>query len=250
LFKVGKVRPDQIDCVVVVTQNPDGRGLPHTSAVVHRKLGLRRNCACFDISLGCSGYVYGLSVIRAFMDQNGLSHGLLFTADPYSKIVNEEDRSTALLFGDAATVTHLSERPQWHIGRFDFGTCGAMDTTIMCSSDGVLKMDGKAVLKFCMDTVPDSILQALILNCLPIKEVDKLILHQGSKVIVENIAQRLKCEDKTPFGAAAYGNTVSSSIPLILSSHLSCGDHKVVISGFGVGLSWASTVLKRIPSHL
>ena len=102
LFEQGAARPEEVDCLVVVTQNPDGYGLPHTSARVHGKLGLPTSCAVFDLSLGCSGYVYGLSVITALMQAQGLRCGLLVTADPYSKIINPHDRNTSLLFGDAA----------------------------------------------------------------------------------------------------------------------------------------------------
>src|ERR1035438_6305021 len=87
------------------------RGLPHTSAIVQGKLGLPQNCACFDVALGCSGYVYGLSIIKSFMRDNGMSSGLLFTADPYSKIIDPQDKSTVLLFGDAATASLLEDTP-------------------------------------------------------------------------------------------------------------------------------------------
>ena len=88
------VNPENIDCVIVCTQNPDGNGLPHTSAILHEKLSLPLSCAVFDISLGCSGYVYGLSVIKSFMEENEFKCGLLFTADPYSKVLNNDDKKT------------------------------------------------------------------------------------------------------------------------------------------------------------
>ena len=112
------VTPDDIDCVIVCTQNPDGKGLPHTSAILHEKLSLSLSCAVFDISLGCSGYVYGLSVIKSFMEANGFRKGLLFTADPYSKVMDHDDKKTATLFGDGATVTLLTEDPVFDFGKF------------------------------------------------------------------------------------------------------------------------------------
>ena len=87
--------PNELQALVVVTQTPDFQ-IPHTSAVVHGRLGLPQSCACFDISLGCSGFVYGLSVITAFMAANGLSKGVLITADPYSKVVDRDDKNAAL----------------------------------------------------------------------------------------------------------------------------------------------------------
>ena len=113
---------ESVDCLVVVTQNPDGSGLPHTSAIVHGKLGCRDSCAAFDISLGCSGFVYALSIVTSFMQQNGMRQGLLFTADPYSKVLDPDDRNTALLFGDAATVTLLSDHSIWYPRTFLFST--------------------------------------------------------------------------------------------------------------------------------
>ena len=82
------INKEEIDCLIVVTQNPDGFGLPHTSAIVQHKLGLSENVAAFDVSLGCSGFVYALDVIQAFMSAQGLQHGLLFTSDPYSKVID------------------------------------------------------------------------------------------------------------------------------------------------------------------
>ena len=103
LLEKTALAPEAIDVLILVTQNPD-TNLPHTSAIVHGRAGLRDGCAAFDISLGCSGYVYGLSVLQSFMATNGMRHGVLVTADPYSKIVDPADRNTVLLFGDAATA--------------------------------------------------------------------------------------------------------------------------------------------------
>ena len=91
---------EEVDALVVVTQNPDSNGLPHTASIVHRKLDLPKSVAAFDLSLGCSGYVHGLYALKGFMESAGLRSGLLITADPYSKIVDPKDRVTSLLFGD------------------------------------------------------------------------------------------------------------------------------------------------------
>lgn len=248
LFAAGLATRSQIECVIVVTQNPDGGGVPHTAALVHGALGLPDSCAAFDLGLGCSGYVYGLSVAQSFMTANGFQCGLLFTADPYSKIVDASDRRTALLFGDAATVTLLSDCPRWRIGKFDFGTQGsqARALTVSGGDQRRLQMDGRAVLAFSVEQVPPSLKRAVAANGLTLSEIDRFVLHQGSRVVVENIAQRLEALDRTQFHAQEYGNAVSSSIPIVLADNLQPGDQRVAISGFGVGLSWASTVLERI----
>lgn len=247
LFDRGSVRADEIDCLVVVTQNPDDRGMPHVSARVHGKLGLQRSCAIFDVSLGCSGFVYGLSILKPMMQAQGYKRGLLITADPYSQIINMADRNTSLLFGDAAAATLLTDEPEWHIGRFDLGSEGAEWQKIEVGADtGHLSMDGRAVLNFAGKIVPDSIRNAMQLNEVTADHVDRYILHQGSRHIVRQLAKRLQVsEDKAPFLAGDYGNTISSSIPILLSQGAADADRTIVISGFGVGLSWASTVLKR-----
>jgi len=117
------IQENNIDALIVVTQNPDVN-LPHTSAIVHGKLSLPAKCACFDVSLGCSGYVYGLSIISSFLRENSLRTGLLFTSDPYSKIIDRNDKNTALLFGDAASVTLIGDDPIYTMGSFTFGTIG------------------------------------------------------------------------------------------------------------------------------
>jgi 3-oxoacyl-[acyl-carrier-protein] synthase-3 len=241
------IQPKDVECIVVCTQNPDGRGLPHTSAIVHAKLGLTDNCAVFDISLGCSGFVYGLSVIQGFMLVNGFRNGVLFTADPYSKIVDKQDKNTALLFGDGATATLISDNPIWRSGKFLFGSYGKDSSSIKIDEEsGQLAMNGRAVFSFSVTVVPKNISEMLTLNSLTIDDIDCFALHQGSRYLVNTIRRKMGIdESKVPFVSADYGNTVSSSVPLILSK---LGNKKgpIVTAGFGVGLSWASTVLFRV----
>jgi 3-oxoacyl-[acyl-carrier-protein] synthase III len=241
------LRPEDVDCIVVCTQNPDGRGLPHTSASVHAALGLPDSCAAFDISLGCSGFVYGLSVIQSFMESNTFRRGILFTADPYSKIIDSQDKSTSLLFGDGAAATLISDTPLWRTGKFVFGSHGqSRDAIHVDSESGKLSINGRAVFTFSATVVPDNINAMLAANGLSLNEIDYFALHQGSRYIVDTIRKRLGiAEDRAPFVAADYGNTVCSSIPIMLSKANVKLRH-IVIAGFGVGLSWASSVLYRV----
>jgi len=245
-----KIDTKDIDCVVVVTQNPDGAGLPHTSAVIHDKLDLPQSCAVFDVSLGCSGYVYGLSIIQSFMTANGFTKGILFTADPYSKIVDPADKNTALLFGDAATATLLSDKPKWIAGKFLFGSNGKERHAIETSTDSAkLKMNGRAVFSFSATEVPKNIVAMLEKNKIEIDAVDRFVLHQGSRFIIDTLQKRMSIDpDKMVFDAESYGNTVSSSIPVVLSN-LKDQDNTIVIAGFGVGLSWGSTVLYKFTEN-
>lgn len=235
----------EVDAVVVVTQTP-GEGIPHVSATLHGLLDLSPSCACFDISLGCSGYVYGLNVLKSLMEANQLRSGLLFTGDPYSKIVDPGDKNTAMLFGDAATVTHLSADAIYDIGRGTANTLGK-EGQKLATSGGVLRMNGRAVFNFTAQRVPPDILKAIEINGLELDDIDRFLIHQGSKFIVDTIVQRLKLPpEKVPFAIADYGNTVSSSIPLLLEHELAApAARHILVSGFGVGLSWASTVLSK-----
>lgn len=248
LVEQGAVRLEDVDCLVVVTQNPDGYGLPHTSARVHGALGLSTRCAVFDISLGCSGYVYGLSIITALMQAQGLRCGLLVTADPYSKIIDPHDRNTSLLFGDAAAATLITDQPVWRIGRFDLGSDGSFADDLMVRPHSQhFHMNGRAVLNFSSRKVPESILNALAVNGVALADVDRFLLHQGSRHVVHQIGKKLGVPDeKVPFWAGEYGNTVSSSIPLLLTHDSLRDDRCLVLSGFGVGISWGSTVLWRV----
>ena len=245
LIKKIDIDIESIDCCVVVTQNPDFN-IPHTSAIVHGKLGLLNKCACFDISLGCSGYVYGLSNILAFMKNNGLKNGLLFTSDPYSDIIDKEDKNTALIFGDGSTVTYISEDAIFVPQDFSFGTNGSSYKELICEDK--LYMNGRAVFNFTATIIPTHIQELLKKNELNDNNIDKYVLHQGSKYIVDTIRKRLKVdESKVPFDMYEYGNTISSSIPIILEKEIrNIKNNIIVVSGFGVGLSWASSILKKL----
>jgi len=237
---------DEIQCCVVVTQNPD-MNIPHTSAIVHGALGLPEDCACFDISLGCSGYVYGVSVLTAFMQANGFNKGLLFTADPYSEIINPDDKNTALIFGDGATVSLLEANQTGLVALgYDFGSKGAGYKNLF--NDGELYMNGRMVFNFTASTVPKSIHKLLTKLELEKEEIFKWYFHQGSKYIVDTIATRLGLEtEKVVFDMQDYGNTVSSSIPMLLAKQIDdipIGK-KIGLSGFGVGLSWASAIFEK-----
>lgn len=235
-----------LEALVVVTQNPDF-SIPHTSALVHGRLGLPEDCACFDISLGCSGFVYGLSAITSFMAANGMKKGVLITADPYSKVVSPEDKNTTLLFGDAAGAVLISERPVLVPGKFTFGTLGS-EYDKLIARNGTLFMNGRAVFNFAAKTVPPDIEKMAARNGVALGDIDRFLFHQGSKIIVETIAKKLGVPlGKVPFAICDYGNSCASTIPLLLIDELDNPEVKTIaISGFGVGLSWASGLLRRV----
>ena len=238
-------RNDEIDTLIVVTQNPD-YNIPQTSAIIHGKLGLKAACASFDISLGCSGFVYGLSVIQSFMSCNGFKKGLLFTADPYSKIINTDDKNTSLIFGDAAAVALISENPVFVSERFSFGTSGKDYRDLLCEND-TLYMNGRGIANFAIKEVPVDILGLLDKCNLRVSDIDKYLIHQGSRFIVNSIAKKLWLSDgQVMFDISNYGNTVSSAVPILLAKVFKDKSiNRILASGFGVGLSWSSVVLNR-----
>ncbi|MCA9040489.1 MAG: ketoacyl-ACP synthase III [Planctomycetaceae bacterium] len=240
---------DELDCLVVVTQNPDSGAIPHAAALVHQKLNAPASASCFDISLGCTGYVHGLSILKGFMRENAFQHGLLFTCDPYSTIIDPDDRDTAMLFGDAATCTVLSPKSAYQLGKTDFATESKSAHAIQTDCwGGHLAMDGNLVFRSVSLTVPGLIKQNLARNETSLEELDLCLVHQGSKFIVDTVRSLLRQpEEKVPFLAGPYGNTVSSSIPLMLKDVLQQAPlpQRILLTGFGVGLSAASTVITR-----
>lgn len=233
--------PASIDLIVVVTQHPDGFGIPHTSAVVHGKIGMPKSCFAFDISLGCSGYVAALATVSGHLSASGGKRALLFTADPYSKSLDENDRNTAMIFGDAATVTLIEPNAEWRIGKFDFGTSSS--AALKRDEEGVLRMDGRAVFNFCALNIPASVKRCLERNDVTKEQIDVFAMHPGSKYIVDTISKRVGITPPSVLNCADYGNTISSSVPLILADLDRSKSSTVLVSGFGVGLSWATCIL-------
>jgi 3-oxoacyl-[acyl-carrier-protein] synthase III len=246
LQKKVSINKDEIEVIIVVTQNPD-YNLPHTAALVQGRLNLPESCASFDISLGCSGFVYGLSVIESFMTCNNMTKGILLTSDPYSKIVDPNDKNTTLLFGDAATATLISDKPVYSTEAFDFGTNGKSYNELICE-DNTLYMNGRAISTFARKHVPDGIINFLKKTNFTVSDIDQFLFHQGSRFMVKTLGKMLELDSsKYMFDVADFGNTVSSSIPILLEKQIPQTENKLLLaSGFGVGLSWANVILKRV----
>lgn len=244
LAQTGMAR-EEIQALVVVTQNPDSN-LPHVSGLVHGRANLSADCAAFDLSLGCSGYVYGLSVLQSFLASNGMVRGVLITCDPYSKVIDPADKNTVLLFGDASTATLIGPKPIFTCDPFVLGTQGDLTGALACRN-GTLQMNGREVFNFAATTIPRHIDKLLAKAAMTRDEVDCYIFHQGSRYIVETLTKRLGLDrDKVRMDIQDIGNTVSSSIPILLQRELADkAMKKVVLCGFGVGLSWASCICKR-----
>lgn len=245
LKKFPELEKDKIDCLCVCTQNKD-YVIPHTSAIVHGKLGLSEDCAVFDISLGCSGYVYSLGIMKSYMEQNCLKYGLLFTSDPMTDIIDINDRGTSMVFGDGATVTLLTRDYKYSIGPTSYYTDGSNAEVLQKTKDGFLEMDGRIVLSFALGNISNVINKNLKKENLVLGDIDLFIFHQASKYIMERVIKRLSIEPaKAPYDILDYGNTSSSTIPIILEKNLYNQYKRILLCGFGVGLSIASLIITK-----
>ncbi|MBC8352034.1 MAG: ketoacyl-ACP synthase III [Planctomycetes bacterium] len=236
---------EEIQLLVVVTQHPDFK-VPHTAAVVHNRLDLAKHCMTFDVSQGCAGYTHALTIVTGVMDAAKLNHGVLITSDPYSDKVADDDKDVSLLFGDAATATYLSRTgPGYRLIDSNFGTLPNSYRCLMFHDH--LEMDGGAVFKHAVQEAPPSIKELLERNKVGVDDIDLFLLHQGSKYLVEYVSRKMQVPpEKAPFEASNYGNTVSSSIPLMLQRHIDAGKcERIVLSGFGVGFTWGNNLLER-----
>lgn len=266
LFESGAARPDEIDLVVVCTQNPDYK-LPTTANLVQARLAIPTTCAAFDINQGCSGYVYGLSIASAMMSANGFRAALLITADAYSKVLDPTDRDTLPLFGDGAAATLLRPGGVGRLERASLGSDGAGANELIVrgggsrhpsveSRDDRLRMNGRAIFNFMMRQAPRSVDECLRLNVLTRDDVDLYIFHQASRYMLESLRTALKLDpERAPIVLENGGNTVSSTLPMAmenLGGLEALAGKRVLLCGFGVGLSWGSilvTIGRGEPGH-
>jgi 3-oxoacyl-[acyl-carrier-protein] synthase-3 len=180
------------------------------------------------------------------LQASGLQNGVLITADPYSKVLNIHDRNTSLLFGDAATATWVGIGGQWDIASPLYLTDGKLAHCLQVQ-DGLLEMNGRQIFNFAVKNVPDQIQAILQRDGLSDADINLYFLHQASAAVLEAVARKMSVSnEKVIRDMEQTGNTVSSSIPLLLEKHIQNRQvNKAVISGFGVGLSLATTMLSR-----
>lgn len=247
---------ETIGLLIVVTQTPD-YPLPSTACVMQNALGLGSHVAAFDIALGCSGYVYGLSVAAAMMQSGGISRALLVSGDITTRMISESNRSLAPLFGDAVAVSALELSDDGSIA-FDLGSDGSGAPYLISKTGGLaepgraeLFMDGTQVMAFSLKQVAPSIERALAAANLAIDDVDHVILHQANAMMLKTLGHKIKArDDQMVYAVRDYGNTSSTSIPLAICDHLTKapvqGDTTFLLCGFGVGWSWSTAVWRTL----
>jgi len=263
----------EVDGIIFCTQSPDYI-MPSNAFLIHGHFDFKEEVLAFDYNLACSGFVYGLGIIRGLIETGLCNKVLLINADTYSKYINPGDKATRILFGDSAAVSIISKiEGDRGIQDIKLATSGKMHEAFMIPAGGAkmplnsetskesksdsgnittpqnIHMNGFAVWKFISKTVPIQIRELMKDNNLTMEDIDLFVFHQASKLTLDSLVKALKIpEGKTFFNMEAIGNNVSASIPIAMkdaenSGKLSRGD-LILISGFGVGLSWGSIIMK------
>lgn len=263
-------KPEEIDCLIFVSQTPDYI-LPATACILQDRLKLSTDCYALDISLGCSGWVYGLSVIASLIAGGSMKRGLLLAGDTTTVTKSPKDKSTYPLFGDAGTATAVEFDQTAEPMMFNFGTDGKGYEAIMIPDGGFRNfvtemsfieeerepgivrnrlqsiLNGPAVFTFGISKAPKSVNAILEHFGIQKEDIDYFIFHQANLFMNEKIRQKLKIEsEKVPYSIGEYGNTSSASIPLTIASQngIEFTYKRILACAFGVGLSWASVVFK------
>lgn len=269
LFIEHSIDKNTIDFIILCTQSPD-YFLPTSACIIQEKLGLGTNVGAFDINLGCSGFVYGLGIAKGFIASGQAKNVLLITSETYSKFIHPKDKSNKTIFGDAAAATLISTEGFAAIGNFEYGTDGKGAQNLIVKNGGLrnfekqselvkdeynnyisddnLYMNGAEIFLFTLSQVPKLVENTLLKNELTNRDIDLFVFHQANKYMLENLRKKLKIEtEKFYIYIEDSGNTVSSTIPIALynaqKDNLLLPAKNILLAGFGVGYSWAGTVL-------
>ena len=270
LFEEYSIDPKSIDFVMLCTQSPD-YFLPSTACILQNRLGIPTSAGAFDYNLGCSGCVYGMAMAKGLIAAGIAKNVLLLTAETYQKYLHPSDKSNRSIFGDGAAACLISTDGFAVIGEFCLGTDGSGAENLIVKTgaarcrkangnvvededghqrfDDYLYMNGSAIFNFTLEAVPAMMKVILEKNQMEKDDVDYYVFHQANKFMLNTI--RKVCvlpKDKFYVNLEETGNTVSSTVMISLKDNLDKGvitpGMKVMISGFGVGLSWGGTILK------
>jgi len=255
---------DDIGALVFVAHSADYRR-PATACVLHKRLRLNKNCVAFDISLGCSAFVYGLQTVCALMQSSDINKALLLVGETLTKMTHPKDQSVAMLFGDAGSAILLEKTDSPSEIKGILKTDGTGYQNIIAPAGGFRNMNashddilfedgnirtlyntimqGENVFSFSITDVPRTIKEFLAIANTTIDSYDCIALHQANRFILQSIAKKFKIDiEKMPICLDKYGNTSAAAIPLLLcDSYGSNNDKKTIhtlMCGFGVGLSW------------
>lgn len=269
LFEEYNTTPSEIDFILLCTQSPD-YFLPTSACLIQVRLGIPTTAGALDFNLGCSGFVYGLALAKGLILSGIARNILLITAETYSKFLHPLDKGNRTIFGDAAAATIISSTGFAEIGDFSLGTDGRGADKLIVKSGGFryhdrkndltftennpvssdyLFMDGSEIFNFTLESVPLLVKDTLIKNHLLQPDIDLFVFHQANKYMMNFLRKKIKIdEDKFYYCLENFGNTVSSTIPIALKEAFNekkiITGSTVLLAGFGVGYSWAGSVLK------
>lgn len=274
LFESGVCQPADIDFLLFCTQSPD-HFLPTSACLMQERLGIPRSAGALDYNLGCSGYIYGLGLAKALVENGQATNVLLVTAETYSKFIHPKDKSVRTLFGDAgaATLVRGADGNDECIGPLVYGTDGRgaknlivptggmrnrvapageeatldADGNLRCESN--LYMNGPEIFAFTLQAVPKVVREVLERAGKSLEDVDLFVFHQANQYMLEHLRKKLKIPTEKFFvGMRHCGNTVSCTIPIALKQAADEGRLKagmnVMLVGFGVGYSWGGTLIR------
>lgn len=270
LFKETGWNRNEIDILIFVTQSRDYY-LPSTAVIAQHRLNLPKTCMAFDIGLGCSGYVYGLSIISSLLNNANNKKSILLAGDVSTISCNYNDKSSYPLFGDAGSATFIEKSNEMNKWVFDLYSDGSGEDAIKIPDGGIrnlpsltsfneevfdgdilrnrfnLALNGIDIFNFSVSTVPQSIIKFLNSQEVDQENVDYFIMHQANMLMNETIRKKLKFDkEKVPYSLKEFGNTSSASIPLTmcLMDKKRFKNSRLLLAGFGVGLSWANAILE------
>jgi 3-oxoacyl-[acyl-carrier-protein] synthase-3 len=267
LFASYDIDPSSIDFLLFCTQTPD-YPLPTTACLMQERLGLKTSCGALDFNLGCSGFVYGLAMADGFIRTGSVRRVLLITAETYSKYIHPTDRSLRTIFGDGAAATLIDASSDPSLTAFSYGTDGTGANTLLVTEGGArpkeqchqpssrqrwpskLYMDGPKLIKFTVAAIPELVRDVLQKAQLTADQIDLFLFHQATRKMLEQLHERLEVEEnRLPIVMEHCGNTVSSTIPILIDGlrtdgRLKCGMQNLLV-GFGVGLSWAGCIWRE-----
>jgi 3-oxoacyl-[acyl-carrier-protein] synthase III len=268
IFEEHSINPADIDFILLCTQSPD-YFLPTTACILQNKLSIPTTAGALDFNLGCSGYIYGLSLAKGLICTGSAKNVLLLTAETYTKYIHPKDKGNRTIFGDGASATLISTSGFGEIKNFCFGTDGRGAENLIVKSGGLrnqnkmndltidedgnpkssdyLFMNGSEIFNFTLEKVPLLVQDTLIKNELSQSDISLFVFHQANKYIMNFLRKKIKIEEeKFYYCLERFGNTVSSTIPIALyeAQKESKLNGYALLAGFGVGYSWGGVILK------
>lgn len=271
LIADNEIDRSEIDLLVFVSQTPDYR-MPATSILLQHRLGLSTSCIAFDVNLGCSGFLYGMSIVYSMMERQGLRKALLLDGETRSKVYSPKDRRSAFIFGDAGVAALIERDSQVGQSHFSLNSDGSRGDLIMIPGGGYRNMsstetlqekvvdeygnirndeqgymNGADVFNFVIVEIPKDIRRLFDETGEDIQKIDYYVFHQANGFINSFISKKMKLDtDRIPSCIAKFGNTSSVSVPLTIVSELHDkmqGQRRLMLSAFGVGMAWATAII-------